>query len=54
MSEQDGVVGAKRTMTLNFTEAEMEVLVALIEKKDLSKTALLRLYFQLDVRVQNT
>jgi len=29
-------------MTLNLTEAEMEVLTALSEKKELSKTALLR------------
>ena len=35
-------MGAKRTMTFNLTEAEMEVLEALSEKKDLSKTALLR------------
>ena len=35
-------MGAKRTMTLNLTEAEMKVLEALSEKKDLSKTALLR------------
>ena len=35
-------MGAKRTMTLNLTQAEMEVLEALCEKKDLSKTALLR------------
>ena len=35
-------MGAKRTMTLNLTEAEMEVLEVLSEKKDLSKTALLR------------
>ena len=35
-------MGAKRTMTLNLTEAEMEVLEELSEKKDLSKTALLR------------
>ena len=33
---------AKRTMTLNLTEAEMEVLVMLSTKKELSKTALLR------------
>ena len=32
----------KRTMTLNLTEAEMKVLEALCEKKDLSKTSLLR------------
>ena len=35
-------MGAKRTMTLNLTEGEMETLEALSEKKDLSKTALLR------------
>ena len=35
-------MGVKRTMTLNLTEAEMEVLTALSEKKELSKTALLR------------
>ena len=35
-------MAAKRTMTLNLTEAEMEVLKALGEKKDLSKTAVLR------------
>ena len=35
-------MGEKRTMTLNLTKAEMEVLAALSEKKELSKTALLR------------
>lgn len=35
-------MATKRTMTLNLTEAEMGVLEALCEKKDLSKTALLR------------
>ena len=35
-------MGAKRTMTLNLTVGEMEVLAALSEKKGLSKTALLR------------
>jgi len=35
-------MGVKKTMTLNLTEAEMGVLEALSEKKDLSKTALLR------------
>ena len=35
-------MGARRTMTLNLTEAEMDVLEALSEKKELSKTALLR------------
>lgn len=32
----------KKTMTLNLTEAEMKVLETLSEKKELSKTALLR------------
>lgn len=32
----------KRTMTLNLTDAEMQVLEKLCDKKDLSKTALLR------------
>ena len=35
-------MGAKKTMTLNLTEAEMRVLEELSAKKDLSKTALLR------------
>lgn len=35
-------MNAKRTMTLNLTDAEMRVLEELCEKKDLSKTALLR------------
>ena len=35
-------MAAKRTMTLNLTEAEMTVLEALSEKRELSKTALLR------------
>ena len=35
-------MGARKTMTLNLTEAEMEVLEVLSEKKELSKTALLR------------
>ncbi len=33
---------SRKTMTLNLTVAEMETLEALSEKKDLSKTALLR------------
>lgn len=33
---------SKRTMTLNLTEAEMAMLEELREKKELSKTALLR------------
>ena len=32
----------KRTMTLNLTAAEMEVLEALARRKDLSKTAVIR------------
>ena len=35
-------MGARKTMTLNLTEAEMAVLEELSEKKELSKTALLR------------
>ena len=35
-------MGIRKTMTLNLTETEMEVLTALSAKKDLSKTALLR------------
>ena len=32
----------KKTMTLNLTDAEMRVLEELCERKDLSKTSLLR------------
>jgi len=35
-------MSTKRTMTLNLTDAEMRVVEELCEKKDLSKTALLR------------
>lgn len=46
----------KRTMTLNLTDAEMKVLEELCEKKDLSKTAVLRqalrLYQMVDERVE--
>ena len=35
-------MGAKKTMTLNLTEAEMGVLEELSARKELSKTALLR------------
>lgn len=35
-------MGAKKTMTLNLTEAEMRTLEELSMRKDLSKTALLR------------
>ncbi len=46
---------AKRTMTLNLTEAEMLALDSLSAQKDLSKTAVirqaLRLYQLLDIRL---
>ncbi len=46
----------KRTMTLNLSKVEMEVLEALCHKKGLSKTALirqaLRLYQSVDVRLE--
>ncbi|MFO0911885.1 MAG: ribbon-helix-helix protein, CopG family [Pirellulales bacterium] len=45
----------KKTMTLNLTEAEMAALEELCEKKDLSKTAVLRqalrLYQMVDTRL---
>ena len=45
----------KKTMTLNLTAAEMEVLEDLSARKDLSKTAVLRqalrLYQMVDVRL---
>lgn len=47
---------SKRTMTLNLTDAEMRVLDELSEKKDLTKTALLRqalrLYQMVEARLQ--
>ena len=46
----------KRTMTLNLTPAEMEVLEQLAIKKDLSKTAVirqaLRLYQTVHIRLE--
>lgn len=46
---------AKKTMTLNLTEAEMRVLDELARKKDLSKTAVirqaLRLYQMIETRL---
>ena len=49
-------MSTKKTMTLNLTEAEMAVLEELCEKKDLSKTAILRqalrLYQMVDVRLE--
>jgi Ribbon-helix-helix protein, copG family len=48
-------VAEKRTMTLNLTDAEMGVLEELSEKKEISKTAVvrqaLRLYQMLDARL---
>lgn len=45
----------KRTMTLNLTPPEMEVLDELARRKDLSKTAVirqaLRLYQMIDTRI---
>jgi len=47
--------GAKRSMTLNLTGAEMDALEELARRKDLSKTAVirqaLRLYQAVDVRL---
>ena len=47
---------AKRTMTLNLTDVEMQVLDDLSQRKELSKTALirqaLRLYQSVDARLQ--
>ncbi len=47
----------KKTMTLNLTDAEMGALEDLCEKKDLSKTAVLRqalrLYQAVETRVEN-
>jgi predicted transcriptional regulator len=49
-------MSTKRTMTLNLTDAEMAALEELCQKKDLSKTALLRqalrLYQMVDVRLE--
>ena len=46
----------KRTMTLNLTEAEMAVLEELSQRKELSKTAVLRqalrLYQMVDLRIE--
>ena len=50
-------MGVKKTMTFNLTEAEMDVLEALSEKRDLSKTALLRqalrMYQVIEARLKN-
>lgn len=48
-------MSAKKTMTLNLTDQEMDVLEELALKKDISKTAIirqaLRLYQLIDVRI---
>ncbi len=43
---------SKKTMTLNLTAAEMDVLEALCEKKDLSKTVLMRQALRLYQRIE--
>jgi hypothetical protein len=49
-------MATKRTMTLNLTDAEMNVLEALSTQKDLNKTAVirqaLRLYQMVDQRLR--
>jgi predicted transcriptional regulator len=48
-------MSAKKTMTLNLTDQEMDALEELAVKKDISKTAIirqaLRLYQLIDVRI---
>jgi len=44
---------SKKTMTLNLTDAEMEVLEDLCAKKELSKTALLRQALRLYQAIEN-
>ena len=50
-------MSTKKTMTLNLTEAEMQVLGELSAKKELSKTALirqaLRVYQAIEARLEN-
>ena len=50
-------VSGKKTMTLNLTAAEMEALDELAQRKELSKTAVvrqaLRLYLAVDERLAN-
>ena len=51
-----GQMSTRKTMTLNLTEAEMLVLEDLSERKDLSKTALvrqaLRMYQVVEARLE--
>ncbi|AYF88160.1 putative transcriptional regulator [Pseudomonas fluvialis] len=50
------MAAAKKTMTLNLTDAEMAALEELCEKKDLSKTSVvrqaLRLYQLIEARME--
>ncbi len=50
-------MNAKKTMTLNLTETEMQVLAVLSAKKDMSKSALLRqalrMYQFFEARLEN-
>lgn len=46
-------MATKKTMTLNLTDAEMSVLEELCDKKDLSKTAVLRQALRLYQAVEN-
>jgi predicted transcriptional regulator len=46
-------MAAKKTMTLNLTDAEMSVLEELCDKKDMSKTAVLRQALRLYQAVEN-
>jgi predicted transcriptional regulator len=56
LSEGEDEMAAKKTMTLNLTDAEMLALDELSEKKDLSKTAVirqaLRLYQMVSIRIE--
>ena len=51
------IMNAKKTMTLNLTETEMQVLAVLSAKKDMSKSALLRqalrMYQFFEARLEN-
>jgi hypothetical protein len=55
VTEGEKTMATKKTMTLNLTDTEMAVLEELSEKKDLSKTAVLRqalrLYQMVNVRL---
>jgi hypothetical protein len=55
MERREIPMSTKKTMTLNLTDAEMAVLEAMAEAKDLTKTGVLRqalrLYQLIDVRI---